>query len=170
MKKIVLVYGSIAGFILAAWMIGFTALGKMEDFENGLIYGYASMIIAFSFIYVGIYKYKAQMPEGQMTFKQGFMVGLFITLIASTFYVLAWLFVYYNMAPDFMEKYMDFTIQKMKTENAPQAEIDTYIKDMKSFNEMYKNPLVNMAFTYMEVLPVGLLMTAISSFLVKRRK
>ena len=170
MKKIILVYGSIAGLILAAWMIGFTALGKMEDFENGMIYGYASMIIAFSFIYVGISKYKAQMPESSITFKQGFMVGLYITLIASTFYVLAWLIVYYTMAPDFMEKYLAFTIEKMKGNNAPQAEIDAYVKEMKSFNEMYKNPLVNMAFTYMEVIPVGLLMSAISSFLIKRRK
>lgn len=170
MKKIVLVYGCIAGFILAAWMIGFAATGISEDFENGMIYGYASMIIAFSFVYVGIYKYKQQMPEKQITFKQGFLVGLYITLISSTFYVLAWLFVYYNMAPDFMEKYLEFTIGKMKAANAPQSEIDTYIKDMQSFNEMYKNPFVNMAFTYMEVLPVGLLISAISTFLVKRRK
>ena len=74
------------------------------------------------------------------------------------------------MAPDFMEKYLAFTIEKMKGNNAPQAEIDAHIKEMKSFNEMYKNPLVNMAFTYMEVIPVGLLMSVISSFLIKRRK
>ena len=27
--------------------------GKMEDFDKGMIYGYASMLIAFAFVYVG---------------------------------------------------------------------------------------------------------------------
>ncbi|HRD06960.1 MAG TPA: DUF4199 family protein, partial [Saprospiraceae bacterium] len=71
MKRIVLIYGCISGLILAIWMITFTSLGKMEDFDKGMIYGYASMLIAFAFVYVGINKYKVQVLQGPITFKQG---------------------------------------------------------------------------------------------------
>jgi len=37
---------------------------------------------------------------------------------------------------------------------------------MLRFKEMYRNPLVNIAFTFIEPLPVGLLMTLISGFAV----
>ncbi len=170
MKRIALIYGTIAGLILAVWMITFTSLGKMEDFDNGMIYGYASMIIAFAFVYVGIHKYKVQVVQGPITFKQGFLTGVYITLLAGTFYVVAWLIVYYTMAPDFMDKYMAYTVNKMKSSNMSQVEIDKQVAEMKSFAEMYKNPLVNIAFTYFEVLPVGLLISAISAFIHKIRK
>ena len=170
MKRIALIYGSIAGLILAIWMITFTSLGKMEDFDNGMIYGYASMIIAFAFVYVGINKYKTQVLQGPISFKQGFITGLYITLIASTFYVAAWMIVYHTMAPDFMEKYMAYSINKMKSANVSQVEIDKKVEEMKSFAEMYKNPLVNIGFTYLEVIPVGLLISAISAYIHKIRK
>lgn len=170
MKRIVLIYGCISGLILAIWMITFTSLGKMEDFDKGMIYGYASMLIAFAFVYVGINKYKVQVLQGPITFKQGFMTGLYITLIAATFYVAAWMFVYYTMAPDFMEKYMAYSVNKMKSANMSQVEIDKKVQEMKSFAEMYKNPLVSIFFTYFEVLPVGLLISAISAYIHKIRK
>ena len=80
------------------------------------------------------------------------------------------MFVYYTMAPDFMEKYMAHAVNKMKSANMSQVEIDKKIAEMKSFAEMYKNPLVSIFFTYFEVLPVGLLISAISAYIHKIRK
>ena len=39
---------------------------------------------------------------------------------------------------------------------------------MAEFSEMYKNPLVNIAFTLLEPLPVGLLFTGVSAFVLSR--
>ena len=61
------------------------------------------MLVAFSLIFVGIKKYRDQHGEGYISFGKGFKIGLLITLIASTIYVITWLIDYYYFMPDFME-------------------------------------------------------------------
>ena len=41
---------------------------------------------------------------------------------------------------------------------------------MAEFNEMYKNPLVNISITFLEPLPVGLLFTLGSAWGLSRRR
>jgi hypothetical protein len=41
-------------------------------------------------------------------------------------------------------------------------------KEMANFAVMYKNPFFNAMMTYMEILPVGLVVTLISSLILKR--
>ena len=41
---------------------------------------------------------------------------------------------------------------------------------MADFKEMYKNPLINVALTLLEPLPVGLLMTLVAAGVLSRRK
>jgi hypothetical protein len=40
---------------------------------------------------------------------------------------------------------------------------------MEQFQEMYKNPFVKIGVTYMEILPVGLLVSLISAGLLRKR-
>ena len=170
MKKTIWVYGVIAGLICAIWMFGFMTMGKFEDFDKGLIYGYASMILAFSMIFVAIHTYKKNHGGGFITFKEAFKIGLFITLIASTFYVITWLYCFfYVLLPDFGDKYVAYSIEKMKAGGAAQAEIDAYALEMKTFGEQYKNPFFNAAMTYLEIIPVGLLISLISALILKKK-
>jgi len=71
--------------------------------------------------------------------------------------------------PDFMEKYSAHMIDEMKASGASQVEIDKQTKEMASFGEMYKNPFFNAMMTYVEILPVGLVVTLISSLILKRK-
>ena len=91
--------------ILAAFMVVVTAICyKNEDFESSMVLGYASMILAFSMIFVGIKNYRDRFNNGFVTFGKAFKIGLYITLIASTIYVLVWLIDYYLFIPDFLDK------------------------------------------------------------------
>jgi hypothetical protein len=47
-------------------------------------------------------------------FEHSFEIGLFISLIASTIYVIGWLINYYFFIPDFMDKYAVAMLQKHK--------------------------------------------------------
>ncbi|MBI1781815.1 MAG: DUF4199 domain-containing protein, partial [Sphingobacteriales bacterium] len=89
MKKIVLVNGIIGGLIVAVMMLISMAWLKNghSNMEWGMVYGYASMIICFSFIFVAIKTYRDKYNNGTVSFGKAFMIGLYITLIASTFYV-----------------------------------------------------------------------------------
>jgi len=170
MKKVVIVYGSIAGLIVSTLMV--IAMGiyhKSGNIENGMLVGYASMIIAFSLIFVGIKSYRDKHNAGAISFGKAFKVGLLITLVASTFYVVAWMIDYYYFIPDFMEKYSAATIDKLKAAGASAEKIAKETKEMAWFSENYKNPFFIMLFTYIEILPVGLLVTLIAALVLKRK-
>lgn len=170
MKKLVLTYGIIGGLVVASMLIITTTIYHQSgNIEGGAIYGYASMLLAFSLIFFGIKKYRDQNNGGNITFKTAFMMGFYITLLASTIYVITWLIDYYYFMSDFMEKYAAQTIAKLKADGATQDIIDKTTKDMASFGEMYKNPFFNALITYAEILPVGLIVSLISSAILKKQ-
>jgi Protein of unknown function (DUF4199) len=171
MKKIVLVCGSIAGLIVAAMMfISMAVYNKEGNFDNGMLIGYASMIIAFSLIFVGIKNYRDKYNGGAISFGRAFKVGVLIALVASTFYVVAWLIDYYFFMPDFMEKYAAYSIDKLKAAGASAERIAEETKEMAFFSDMYKNPLFVILFTFIEILPVGLLVSLIAALVLKRKR
>jgi hypothetical protein len=90
-------------------------------------------------------------------------------LIASTIYVVAWLIDYFFFIPDFMEKFSAQELDQLKASGASQLEIDKQTKEMADFARMYKNPFFNAMMTYAEILPVGLIVTIISSLILKRK-
>jgi Protein of unknown function (DUF4199) len=170
MKKIVIVCGLIAGGIVSAMMIITMAIyTSTGNFENGMIYGYASMLLAFSLIFVGIKNYRDKYNNGIISFGKAFKIGLFITLIASTMYVIVWLIDYYFFIPDFGEKYAAHMLEKLKASGASEIEMAKQTKEMASFSEMYKNPFFNALMTYSEIIPVGLIVTLISSLILKKK-
>ncbi|WP_462254797.1 DUF4199 domain-containing protein [Ferruginibacter sp.] len=170
MKKIVIVCGLIGGLIVSVLMLISIALCyKSGNFEDGMLYGYASMLLAFSLVFVGIKNYRDKYNSGFVSFGKAFKTGLFITLIASTIYVIAWMIDYYVFMPDFADKYAAHMLEKLKADGASLAEIAKQTKTMDNFSEMYKNPLLVALFTYAEILPVGLIVTLISAFILKRK-
>jgi ethanolamine transporter EutH len=170
MKKIVIVCGLIAGGIVSAMMLITMAIYKSSgDFDNGMIYGYASMLLAFSLIFVGIKNYRDNYNNGIISFGKAFKIGILITLIASSIYVIVWLIDYYFFIPDFGEKYAAHMLEKLKVSGASEIEIAKQTKEMASFSTMYKNPFFNALMTYAEIIPVGLIITLISSLILKRK-
>jgi hypothetical protein len=171
MKKNVLVFGTIAGAIVSFLMVWHMATGiDTENWDNAMLIGYASMVVAFSFVFVGIKNYRDKYNGGVITFGKAFMTGLWITLIASTMYVVVWMIYYHFFVPDFMDKYAAHMIQDAKAAGQTAAEIEKQMTEIEWYKEMYKNPFFVFLFTYLEILPVGLLITLISSFILKRKQ
>ena len=170
MKKIVVVCGLTAGFIVAMVMVISIALCYgTGDFEGNVFVGYASMLLAFSLIFVGIKNYRDKYNGGVVSFGKAFKIGFFISLIASTLYVIVWLIDYYLFVPDFMDKYTAHILKQTRAEGGGQREIDDKLSEMATFKELYKNPLMVVLLTYAEILPVGLIVSLISALLLKRK-
>ncbi len=173
MKKNIIIYGLIAGIVVAIPMLVVVngiadAQGKV-DFDKSMLIGYASMLIAFSMVFVGIKNYRDKYNGGTITFGKAFKTGFYIVLIASTMYVITWLIDYFFFIPDFMDKYATHMLEQLKADGASSAEIEKQSADMVKFGKMYKNPFFNALMTYMEILPVGLIVTLISSLILKRK-
>ncbi len=170
MKKVVLINGIIGGLIVSTLMVLSTLYFKSTgDFENGMIYGYASMILAFIFIFVGVKTFRDKYNNGLISFGKAFTIGILIALIASTFYVVTWLIEYFYVFTDFAEKYAAETLARAKAAGATEAELTKQTAEMAQFNKMYKNPFFNALITYMEILPVGLVVSLISAFFLKKK-
>lgn len=170
MKRTILIFGIIGGLIVSTLMITSLAILKSEEMgETGMWIGYTTMLIAFSMIYVGIKNYRDNHQDGYISFGKALKIGLLITLIASTMYVITWEIYYTNFAPDFMEKYTTTMLDKQRANGASAEEIKKLSSDMEEYKEMYKNPLMVICLTYMEILPVGILVSLISAGVLKRR-
>ena len=173
MKKNTIIYGLIAGAVISILMLStVNYLSHCEgnvDYDTSMLIGYASMLIAFSLVFVGIRNYRDKYNAGVISFGKAFKIGIMIVLIASTIYVVAWLIDYFFFIPDFAEKYSAHTLDKLKASGASQIEIDKQTKEMASMVTMLKNPFFNAMMTYIEILPVGLIVTLISSLILKRK-
>ena len=171
MKRIVLTFGLISGAILAAMTaisVPMTMTGRI-DFEKSEIVGYTSMVLAFLLVFFGIRSYRDNVNGGTITFGRAFKVGILITLVCCAVYVISWEIVFFGFIPDFGEKYAALTMETMREKGASETEIAATEKNMAKFIELYKNPLFNVGMTFLEVFPVGLIMTLISAAILRTR-
>jgi hypothetical protein len=169
MKKTVLTFGLISGVVSSAMMLLTVPFIEWIGFDRGMIVGYTAIVLSLLLTFFGVRSYREQ-AGGRLTFARGFAVGILITLISCAFYVLTWEAIYFSgLVPDFMDKYAAHVIEGMKTNGASQQEIDATVTRMAHFREMYQNPLVNAAFTFMEPFPVGLGVTLISAAVLRRK-
>ena len=170
MRKNIIIYGLIAGLIVSALMaVNLGMVNKSGDFGNSVMIGYATMVIAFSLIFVGVKNYRDKYNGGVISFGKAFKIGFFITLIASTIYVVVWLVEEHFFFPDFIDKYTAHEIGKLQSSGASATELASKTKELEQAKEMYKNPALKILMTYAEILPVGLLVTLISSLILKRK-
>lgn len=172
MKQISIKYGLIAGIIVSAIMATSMAIlgcsgGEMNS--ASMYIGFGAIFLSFAFIYVAIKKYRAQ-NLGYVNFGQAFGLGLIITLIASSIYVLTWAVEYHFFFPDFMDKYAFQQIRELQNENLAPEVVAQKTKEILEQTYNYKhNPLVFAAFTYMEIVPVGLLVSLVSALILKKK-
>jgi hypothetical protein len=171
MIRIVLRYGLAVGALVAAFLVATVTLVDYEHFatEGGQIYGYAAMVLAFVLVYFGIRAWRDREGGGAIGFGRAVGVGLLIVLVASFVYVVTWQILYFNVVPDFADRYAESIVERMRAEGAPPAEIAEQRERMAHFAELYDNPLFNAAITFLEIFPVGLVVTLISAAILRRR-
>ncbi len=172
MKRIVLKYGLLSGAVLAVMMAVSIPLtiNRVIDFSYGEVIGYSSMILAFLIVFFGIRSYRENVGGGSITFGRAFKVGILMTLVTSAVYVGAWEIMYWGFMPDFAEKFAVCTIDKMREDGASAAAIARTEAQMAEFKVLYKNPFFNVGMTFLEVFPVGLLVTLVSAAILRKRE
>ncbi len=170
MRKIVLTFGLIAGAILSVMMLLTLPFLDRIGFEKGEVIGYTTMVLAFLMVFFGVRSYRDNVADGQVTFGRALLVGLLITAVAAACYVATWELIYYKLAPDFGEKYSAYVLEKARQAGTPEAELARKAQELAQFQEMYRNPLVNIALTFLEPLPVGLLVTLVTAWALSRKR
>jgi len=164
MNNIIIKNGLFGSIIVSALLVFVTMYMRASPEEEvSMMIGFTVMILAFFFVTWGI-KQQRDANNGLISFGNAFLTGFWITLIISTIYVLVWLVILYNFFPNFAEHYTDMAIAK-----ASPDEVAKVTEDMNSFKEMYKNPIMVILFTYMEILPLGIVFSLISALILKKK-
>ena len=169
MKKIVLTFGLISGLVMSVLMGGSLLLADKIGSGHSVVLGYTIMVASFLLIYFGIRSYRDNNLAGQISFGRAFACGILIALISSVCYVVMWEVIYFNFMPHFMDSYFAAQIHKVQSAGLDAATTAARVAAILHSQQLYQNPLVNMAYTFMEPLPVGLLITLISAALLRRK-
>jgi uncharacterized protein DUF4199 len=169
MKKAVWTYGLISGAIISVLML-VTLPFEEKIGVHSLTVGYATMVLAFLMIYFGIRSYRDTVGGGSIGFGRALAVGSLIAVISSVCYTATWEVVYFQFMPDFLTKYQTSELDKFKASGASQAAIDRRAAEMRRLAEMYRNPVINSAMTFVEPLPVGLVIALVSAGVLRRRR
>jgi hypothetical protein len=172
MRKIVLVNGLIAGAIMLGMFFIALPFKDALGFDKGMVYGYTSMVAAFLLVYFGIRSYRDNVGGGKVSFGRATAVGMLIVAVASTIYVAGWEIYYFgtNGGQEYVKGYQDYVVAKEKAKGTSEADLAKIVEENKKFAEMYNNPMINSALTFMEPLPVGILIALISAGVLSRRR
>jgi len=169
MRKTVLIFGLISGAVSAALLLLTIPFADKIGFEKGEILGYTTIVLSALMVFFGVRSYRENAGGGRLTFGRGFAVGILITLISSACYVGTWELVYYKMMPDFAEKYAAHMVERAKASGASQQKVEETEQKAKQFKVMYDKPAINVAMTFMEVFPIGLVVTLCSAGILRKK-
>ena len=169
MKKTVLTFGLISGVFSSVMMLLTLPLLDRIGFDRGVILGYSLIVLSFLFVFFGVRSYRENVAGGTLGFGRALAVGLLITLVTCVFYVATWELIYYKLAPGFGDKYAAHVIEKQRAAGATPEQLQATARQMEEFKKLYQNPLVNIAFTFVEPFPIGFLVSLISAGVLRRR-
>ena len=169
MKKTILTFGLISGVLISLMMAATIPFVDRIGFDRGEYVGNTTMVLAFLLVFFGIRSYRDDAGDGAITFTRGFVVGISITLISCVFYVVTWEIIYFNFMHDFMDKYAAYAVARLQASGASAAAVQAQIQQMNKLKVLYQNPLYNSAMTFLEPLPVGLVITLISAAVLRRK-
>ncbi len=164
----ILSYGTLAGLIVGIASSGLTVgLSHQLPSPYSMVIGYLVMLIALSAVFAGIKRHRDVDLGGVIKFWPAFALGIGITFVASVFYVAAWEATVAVTHMDFAGSYANFVIDEQKAKGVSGEALAKLTADMEQFKIQYANPLYRLPMTFIEIFPVGLLVSLISAGLLR---
>ena len=167
--RIVLVHGLISGaIVIGTMLIGFAlADGRAGQVATSQAFGYLIMLVALSIIFFGVKRYRDDELGGVIRFWPALGVGAAISAVAGLVYVAGW--EAHLAATDyaFIEEDTASVIEASRQEGATAEELAAVEAEMQVMRERYALPLFRVPITFLEIFPVGLLISLISAAVLR---
>jgi hypothetical protein len=171
MLKTILVHGTLAGALVAGQFVALFALNKGEPPPTwGAIVGYATMLLAFSLIFLAIKRRRDVAQGGVIRFLPALGLGLGISLVATMIYAVTWEAVLATTGMDFAGDYAAQVLEQKRAAGASAAELAEQAEKLAKFVRDYANPLYRVPMTMAEIFPVGLLVSLVSAGLLSNSR
>lgn len=170
MLRTILIFGLLAGAVVAIPMNLMMLFGKEGDGSHSVYTGYALMLLAFTFTFVGVKRYRDRAFGGVIRFLPALLVGLGISFVASLIYVLAWEITLHATDFAFMEDYSRAMIEGARAKGASPEKLAKLTAEMQSMQVKYANPLFRLPMTFVEIFPVGLVVSLVTAGLLRNSR
>ena len=171
MIKQILSYGVVSGLTvgipLSAMTIG---LSGHVMHEYGMLIGYTTMLVALSLVFVAIKRRRDEELGGAIRFWPAFGIGLGISFVASVLYVLSWEAAQAITHMDFASSYSQAMIEQQKNKGLSGEALAKFVAEMEQFKVEYANPLFRLPMTFIEIFPIGVLVSLASAALLCNRR
>lgn len=165
----VLRFGAIAGVIVSVpTLVIWLRLKPGDTLSAGMAVGYLIMLVALTMVFVGVKQYRDRVLGGVIPFAPALGMGLAISGVAGVFYCLAWEFCLAFGSFDFSAWYSNSLIEGARARGATPAEIEKVAADAAAFVAQYANPLFRVPMTFLEIFPVGVLVSLVSAALLRK--
>ncbi|MEP7311586.1 MAG: DUF4199 domain-containing protein [Pseudomonadota bacterium] len=171
MIRLIALYGTLAGLIVAVPMVWLMkTLTPDTAPDNGALYGYLTMILALTAVFLGVKHYRDRVLGGAIKFGPALLVGLGISAVASIFYVIGWEISLAWSGYDFAGSYTKTLVDAARAKGVSAVELQKVIADAESFTTMYRNPLFRIPITFIEMFPIGVIISLISAALLRNSR
>jgi hypothetical protein len=172
MLRIILTYGIPGALVVGVPLLWGMLAWKPGDGipESGAIIGYASMLVALTGVFLGIKHYRDRVKGGVVKFIPALGVGLAISAVASLGWVIAWEISLAVTKFDFVAVYFGSMIEQAQQEGASAERIARLTEEGESFAKMYANPAIRVAITFVEMFPIGVLISIVSAWLLRNSR
>ncbi|HEV2746103.1 MAG TPA: DUF4199 domain-containing protein [Allosphingosinicella sp.] len=168
--KYALTYGLLSGLVIIATMLTGLILAERGSFFSSAWFGYLVMLVALTFIFVGVKRWRDVERGGIVRFGPAFAMGLAIAAVAGLAYVAVW--EAYLAVTDyrFMDDYVADIARARRAEGVTGAALARELAELETLRSNYRNPLFRMPMTFLEIFPVGLLVALVSALLLRNPK
>ncbi|MES2098176.1 MAG: DUF4199 domain-containing protein [Pseudomonadota bacterium] len=162
-----LIYGGLASIVLCAFIAVTGLLNHSVKWVATEAFGYSVMLVALSFVFVGVKRYRDVEGGGVIKFWRALGLGLLIALIAGVAYTLAWEIYLALSHADFLSGWIKAELAKDRASGMSAAALAKEIAKFDAIRAAYANPLIRMGMTFGEVAPVGVLVALASAGLLR---
>lgn len=169
MFRIILLYG-IPGAIVVGGPLFWGMVAGQQDNESGAIIGYTTMLVALTGVFLGVKHYRDRELGGAIKFLPALGVGLAISAVASLGWVIAWEASLMVTKLDFGAVYAQMMIESAKAEGASAERLAQVTREGQQFAANYANPVFRMGMTFIEMFPIGVVISLISAALLRNSR
>jgi hypothetical protein len=172
MIRLFLRYGIIAGLIVAIpmdWRVISMKAGEGHG-GNELLIGYLTMLVGLTAVFFGIKHYRDKVLGGVIKFGRAFVVGLGISAVAGLIYAIGWEIALNFMSYDFTEYYAKTMVDHAVAAHATPEQLAKATADAAAFTKMYSNPFLRFPMTFIEIFPVGILVSLVSAAVLRNSR
>lgn len=165
--KYALVYGLLSGAVIIGVMLTGIVMADRGSFFASEWFGYLVMLVALTFIFVGVKRYRDVEGGGVIRFLPAFGMGLAIAAVAALVYVAVWEIYLASTGYRFMDTYLAGYARNLQAQGLSGTEVAAKMAEMEWMREAYRNPLMRVGFTFIEIFPVGFVVALISAALLR---